>query len=40
MSETMSNVNLTINGKAVSVPAGSTILDAAKQLNINIPTLC
>ena len=36
----MSNVNLTINGKAVSVPAGSTILDAAKQLNINIPTLC
>ena len=40
MSETMSNVNLTINGKAVSVPAGSTILDAAKKLNINIPTLC
>ena len=40
MSETMSNVNLTINGKAVSVPSGSTILDAAKKLNINIPTLC
>ena len=40
MSETMSNVNLTINGKTVSVPAGSTILDAAKKLNINIPTLC
>ncbi len=36
----MNRVNLTINGKAVSVPAGSTILDAAKQLNINIPTLC
>ena len=36
----MANVNLTINGKAVSVPAGSTILDAAKKLNINIPTLC
>jgi len=33
-------VNLTINGKAVSVPANSTILDAARQLNINIPTLC
>ena len=33
-------VNLTINGKAVSVPAGSTILDAAKKLNIKIPTLC
>ena len=36
----MNKVNLTINGKAVSVPAGSTILDAARQLNINIPTLC
>ena len=40
MNKTMSNVNLTINGKAVSVPTGSTILDAAKKLNINIPTLC
>ena len=36
----MANVNLTINGKLVSVPAGSTILDAARKLNINIPTLC
>ncbi len=36
----MNSVNLTINGKAVTVPAGSTILDAAKKLNINIPTLC
>ena len=36
----MANVTLTINGKKVSVPAGSTILDAAKKLNINIPTLC
>jgi len=36
----MANVSLTINGKLVSVPAGSTILDAAKKLNINIPTLC
>ena len=33
-------VNLTINGKAVSVPVNSTILDAAKKLNIKIPTLC
>ena len=40
MSEKMNSVNLTINGKAVTVPAGSTILDAAKKLNINIPTLC
>ncbi len=36
----MNKVNLTINGKSVSVPAGSTILDAAKELNIQIPTLC
>ena len=36
----MNNVNLTINDKPVTVPAGSTILDAAKKLNINIPTLC
>lgn len=33
-------INLTINGKNVSVPDNSTILDAAKELNIYIPTLC
>ena len=33
-------INLTINGIAVSVPAGSTILDAARQAGIEIPTLC
>ena len=33
-------INLTVNGKSVSVPEGSTILDAAKNLNIYIPTLC
>ena len=36
----MSLVNLTINGKTVSVPSGTKILDAAKQVNINIPNLC
>lgn len=36
----MNNVNLTINGKKVSVPAGSTILEAAAKLKIKIPTLC
>ena len=36
----MANVNLTINGKAVSVPAGTTILDAAKSAGVRIPTLC
>lgn len=33
-------VNLTINNRKVSVPKGSTILDAANKLNIKIPTLC
>ncbi len=33
-------VSLTIDGKNVTVPAGTTILDAAAQLGITIPTLC
>ena len=36
----MSLVNLTINNKQVSVESGSTILEAAKEININIPNLC
>ncbi|BCN31401.1 NADH-dependent [FeFe] hydrogenase, group A6 [Anaeromicropila herbilytica] len=36
----MENVNVTIDGRSVSVPKTSTILEAAKQLGINIPTLC
>lgn len=33
-------VNLTINGKALSVPEGTTILSAAQQGGIDIPHLC
>ena len=33
-------VNLKINGIHVSVPEGSTILDAARKIGIEIPTLC
>ncbi|MGL5380943.1 NADH-dependent [FeFe] hydrogenase, group A6 [Clostridium sp.] len=33
-------INLLVNGKEVSVENGSTILEAAKKLKINIPTLC
>ncbi|MCL2838502.1 MAG: NADH-dependent [FeFe] hydrogenase, group A6 [Oscillospiraceae bacterium] len=33
-------INLTINGIAVSVPEGSTILQAAREANVDIPTLC
>ena len=33
-------VSLTIDGSNVSVPKGTTILDAAAKLGISIPTLC
>lgn len=36
----MSKVNLTINNQPVAVPAGTTILEAAEQLGIFIPTFC
>ena len=33
-------INLTINGKAIQAPEGSTILEAARANGIDIPTLC
>lgn len=36
----MENVNITINGMELSVPKGSTILEAARIAGIEIPTLC
>ena len=33
-------VTLTIDGKEVKAPKGSTVLEAAKSAGINIPTLC
>ncbi|HKZ16609.1 MAG TPA: NADH-dependent [FeFe] hydrogenase, group A6 [Geobacteraceae bacterium] len=36
----MSMLNITIDGKQTEVPQGSMILDAAKKLNIDVPTLC
>ena len=33
-------VNVTINGRQVEVEEGTTILEAARKLNIEIPTLC
>lgn len=36
----MDMVNVKINGIAVSVPKGSTILEAARQAGVEIPTLC
>ncbi|OHS98936.1 NADP-reducing hydrogenase subunit HndC [Tritrichomonas foetus] len=34
------NVNVTINGKSYSFPQGYTILQACKESNVYIPTLC
>ena len=36
----MADIKLTINGKACTAPAGSTILEAADLNNIHIPRLC
>ena len=33
-------VNLIINNKPVQVPEGTTILEAARTVNVKIPTLC
>lgn len=33
-------INLKVNGKEVSIEEGATILEAAKTVNVNIPTLC
>ena len=39
-SDTKTTATLTIDGKQVTVPVGTTILEAAAQLGIKIPTLC
>ncbi len=36
----MGNVNITLNGKALSVPSDISIMEAAKQNGILIPSLC
>lgn len=36
----MENIEIKINGKTVTAPAGSTILQAARKAGIDIPTLC
>ena len=36
----MSAINLTIDGQEIEVAPGTTILEAARQLGINIPTFC
>ena len=36
----MDQVKLTINGQTVEVPAGTTILEAARSIDVYIPVLC
>jgi len=36
----MKMINLKINGVPVTVPEGTTILQAAREAHIDIPTLC
>lgn len=38
--EMMEMVNITIDNRKIQVPKGYTILEAAKEANIKIPTLC
>ena len=33
-------IHLTVNGREVEIEEGSTILEAARKINIDIPTLC
>ena len=40
MSPTQSLIRLQIDGRPVEVEAGATVLDAARKLNLDIPTLC
>jgi NADH dehydrogenase/NADH:ubiquinone oxidoreductase subunit G len=34
------NLSLTLNGQPLEVPAGTTILSAAKQAGVEVPTIC
>ncbi len=36
----MTQITLTVDGKQVAVPLGSTVLDAAKAAGVDVPTLC
>lgn len=36
----MADITIKINGRTITAPAGSTILEAARLANVEIPTLC
>jgi NADH dehydrogenase/NADH:ubiquinone oxidoreductase subunit G len=33
-------ITLNIDGKTISVPEGTTLMEAAEQMGIDIPTIC
>ena len=40
MSDTPSMITLTIDGETITVPAGTTLLEAARQLGRDVPVIC
>lgn len=40
MADERDEITLTVDGQSVTVPAGSTLLQAAAALGIEIPTVC
>src|SRR3990172_9602180 len=38
--KTMPDMNLTIDGQQIAVPSGTTVMQAAERLGIEIPRLC
>ena len=36
----MADVNITIDGKRVTVPAGTLLIEAAKSVGIEVPSFC
>jgi NADH-quinone oxidoreductase subunit G len=40
MAENENNITLTIDGREVTVPKGTTVLEAARSVGIDIPTFC
>ena len=37
---TSDRIMVTVDGRSAEVPAGTTILGAARQMGVSIPTLC
>ena len=40
MADSLKLVNITVDGKAVSAPAGSLLIEACKTVGIEVPSFC